>query len=287
MQSAISPSRREQRKNGVHDRNPISAIFQSAIRTRALPVLVICAILALYKLCEVAGLIDTSLTPSLEDIASVGLKMCASGAFWSNVFKTWSAATTGFIVGLAIAIPLGLFGGRSSKFYHLFRPTVEFLRPLPSVAMIPIVVLLWGPSATSKAFLVCFTTVWPVFLQTVHGVRSTNPTAIDTGRAFGLNELAIIRRIILPSAAATLATSIRIQASIALLVTITAEAALGGGGGLGLLVFQLDQTGDFAGMYALLIFIGVQGMLLSTFLARLEGRLLPWHEARRNNGEQP
>jgi ABC-type nitrate/sulfonate/bicarbonate transport system permease component len=204
---------------------------------------------------------------------------------WANAAATWSAALYGFAIGLAIAIPAGLVAGRSQVAWHVVRPLVEFLRPLPTVAMIPLVVLLWGPSTFSKAFLVCFTTIWPVFIQAAYSVRDTNPTAIETARSFGLGRRAVIRRVVLPSALPGIATAVRIQASIALLVTITSEVALGGGGGLGILVFQLDQAGDYVGMYALLVLIGVQGMLLGSLLARMERRLMPWHAAHRE--EQP
>lgn len=242
-----------------------------------LPITVVLTTFALYQLMVVTGIFDRRYLPGVIDIGTSLATLLGSASLWGNVLETWRAATIGFATGLAIAIPAGLLAGRSTTFYHVLRPIVEFLRPLPSVAMIPLVVLLWGPSMTSKAFLACFTTIWPIFIQTAYGVRDTNPTAIETARSFGLGEFAILRRVILPSALPIIATSIRIQASIALLVTITAEVALGGGGGLGILIFQFDQAADYAGMYALLIFIGLQGMMLGSSLTRVEHWSMPWH----------
>jgi ABC-type nitrate/sulfonate/bicarbonate transport system permease component len=237
-------------------------------------------LLALQALVLI-GVLDGRYLPLPSQVAVGIFQLLARPSLWANAAATWHAALLGFAVGLAIAIPAGLIAGGNMVVWHALRPVVEFLRPLPTVAMIPLVVLLWGPSTFSKAFLVCFTTLWPVFIQTAYSVRDTNPTAIETARSFGLGGFAIARRIVLPSALPGIATAVRIQASIALLVTITSEVALGGGGGLGILVFQLDQAGDYVGMYALLVLIGAQGMFIGSLLAWAERRLMPWHVGHR------
>ena len=246
------------------------------LRRLAPAVVATTGMILLYQILSGLGVIDPRYVPGPVQLATGIVNLLGQSSLWTNAAATWSGAGAGFAVGLAIAIPAGLFAGRNSVVWHALRPAVEFLRPLPTVAMIPLVVLLWGPSIFSKAYLACFTTLWPVFIQTAYSVRDTNPTTIETARAFGLGPLAILRRVILPSAFPGIATGVRIQASIALLVTITAEVALGGGGGLGILVFQFDQAGDYTGMYALLVLIGLQGMLLGSVLALIDRRLMRW-----------
>ncbi|WP_324274917.1 ABC transporter permease [Blastococcus brunescens] len=113
----------------------------------------------------------------------------------------------GWAIGLGISIllaaPLGVLIGSNAYLDRATRATVEFLRPVPSVALLPLAILVLGISMDMKIFLVAFATFWPILVQAIYGVQDVDPVARDTARSFGVGRVAIFFRVTLPSAAPT------------------------------------------------------------------------------------
>jgi NitT/TauT family transport system permease protein len=105
------------------------------------------------------------------------------------------------VLASVISIPLGVLIGTSHLAYRMVSPLIEFMRPIPSVALIPLGILLWGHGFSMKVILVAYATIWPILFNTVYGVHDVDPIAVQTARCFGLKRRAILRRINLPSAA--------------------------------------------------------------------------------------
>lgn len=200
---------------------------------------------------------------------------------WRAVGNTLAGAGLGLAIAAAIAIPLGILIGLSDPLYRLTRALVEFLRPVPSVALIPLAVLLYGTGLGSKLLLVCYAATWPLLVNVVYGVRDTDPVALDTARAYGLGWFARVWHVTLPSALPYLFTGLRLSASVALILAVTAELVIGSPG-LGQLIVQVQAAGDAVPLtYALIVVSGLLGLAVNLFTRSAERYLLRWHQSRR------
>ena len=157
---------------------------------------------------------------------------------------------------------------------------IEFLRPIPSVALIPLAVLVYGTGLQSKVFLATFASFWPLLIQTIYGVQDVDPVATDTARAFQLGRFERLWRITVPSAVPYIATGIRIASSVALILCVTAELVIGSAG-LGREINGASSGGNVDLMYAMIIATGLLGWLLNIAATMVERRVLHWHPSQR------
>src|ERR687892_312435 len=132
------------------------------------------------------GVISESNFPSMTDTMAELFSTLGEGDFWAAVGNTLQGWALGLGIAAALAIPLGILIGSSPLLYQAVRFVVEFLRPIPSVALVPLAVLIYGVGLESKGFLAAFASFWPLFVQTLYGVQDVDPVATDTARSFGL-----------------------------------------------------------------------------------------------------
>jgi ABC-type nitrate/sulfonate/bicarbonate transport system permease component len=151
---------------------------------------------------------------------------------------------------------------------------------VPSVALIPLAVLIFGAGLESKWFLAAFAATWPILLQTLYGVRDVDPVGMETARSFGIKTPERLRRVVLPSALPYIATGVRISSAVALILAVTAELVLGAPG-LGQQINIARQSGAVEAMYALIIATGLIGWGLNILLSTAERRVLHWHASQR------
>lgn len=216
--------------------------------------------------------------PSIMALGLVGL--LGNGHFWLSLWDTlWSWAVSLGAAAL-LAIPLGIAMGTSSYVYSALRAVVEFLRPVPSVALIPAVILILGVGVESKIFLAAFAAFWPILIQTIYGVRDVEPIAVDTARAFGCGPLRRLAFVVLPAASPYVSTGLRIGSAVALIIVITMEIVVGIEG-LGLMIVEARQGANLEVAYALILAAGLLGWGLNTGFAKAEARFLGWHPSHR------
>lgn len=225
-----------------------------------------------------------SFPPITRDFEALG-RLAGEGSFWTAVAQTLQGWAIGLGIAAALAIPLGILLGAAQLAYQSLRGVIEFLRPIPSVALIPLAVLLYGTGLQSKVFLVAFAAFWPILMQTLYGVHDVDPVATDTARSFGFGRFARLRRVTLPSAVPYIATGIRISSSVALILAITAELVIGAPG-LGRSINVARSGGAYDVMYALIIATGLLGWTLNALVASVERRVLRWHPSQRSRREQ-
>jgi ABC-type nitrate/sulfonate/bicarbonate transport system permease component len=157
---------------------------------------------------------------------------------------------------------------------------IEFLRPIPSVALIPLAVLVYGTGLESKVFLAVYASFWPVLVQAIYGVQDIDPVAMDTAKSFGFSRLQRLVRVTLPSAAPYIATGLRISSAVSLVLVVTAELVIGAPG-LGREINAARQGGATEEMYALIIVTGLLGWLVNVLFTQAERRALHWHPSHR------
>ncbi len=242
-------------------------------------VAVLCA-LALWELVVGIGLLNEDHVPSMTATVEELVRLFGDGDFWSAVGSTLQGWALGLGIAAALAIPLGILIGSSPLVYRSVRFVVEFLRPIPSVALVPLAVLIYGVGLESKVFLAAFASFWPLFVQTLYGVQDVDPVATDTARSFGLGSFERLWRIKLPSAVPYIATGLRISSAVALILAVTAEIVIGSAG-LGRSINVARQSGAIELMYALIITTGLLGWVLNVLTTQAERRVLHWHPAHR------
>jgi NitT/TauT family transport system permease protein len=160
------------------------------------------------------------------------------------------------------------------------RPLVEFLRPIPSVVLVPLVLLIVQSNLRTEVVVIVFAAVWPVLINTVYGFREVDAVAKDTMRSFGYGPLAVACRVSLPSAAPFIATGIRIAASLAFIVAIAVELVGIGMSGIGAFVAVSEGgSADITLVVAAAVWSGLIGIALNTAFAAAERRAFRWHRA--------
>lgn len=234
---------------------------------------------ALLELVTRAELVNpTYLPPASTIVATVG-SILVDPEFLANVGGTLVAWAIGMLVAMAIGIPLGLLLGSSWRSYLASTTAIEFLRPIPSVALIPLVILLRGRGLDMKVILIVYASVWPILFNTIYGMREVDPLAKETARAYGLSRAAILWKISLRAASPFIYTGIRISAAIALILAISAELIAGGGLGIGTWMIANSETGvPRELLYAGIVVTGLIGLLINALMVAGERRLFGWHQ---------
>ena len=244
------------------------------------PVVAVLLLLALWEVVVRAGLIpETSIPPATSAIGELATQLVET-TLWKAVGNTLE----GWVIGLGLAVlfgvPAGILIGSSRWAYRALRVPIEFLRPIPSVALIPLAVLVYGTGLQSKVFLATFASFWPLLIQTIYGVQDVDPVATDTARAFQLGRFERLWRITVPSAVPYIATGIRIASAVALILCVTAELVIGSAG-LGREINSASSGGNVDLMYAMIIATGLLGWLLNIAATMVERRVLHWHPSQR------
>jgi ABC-type nitrate/sulfonate/bicarbonate transport system permease component len=236
--------------------------------------------LAALELLSRAEVISSRHFPPPSETFSALADLVTTSDFWAAVGHTLEGWAVGLAVAAAIAIPAGIVIGSSRLLHRSVRAVIEFLRPIPSVALIPLAVLIWGSGLESKVFLAAFAATWPLLMQTLYGVQDVDPVATDTARSFGFSRPQRLLYVTLPSAVPYIATGVRISAAVALILAVTAELVIGSPG-LGREINIARQSEAVDIMYALIAVTGLLGWGVNALFSRLERRVLHWHPSQR------
>jgi ABC-type nitrate/sulfonate/bicarbonate transport system permease component len=245
-----------------------------------LPLLGVVVAILIFEVVPRVGLVDRRFLPPASEMFGSFFRQVGDGTLWQPVGETLQGWALGLGTALIIALPLGILIGSVYLLFMATRTTVEFLRPIPSVALIPLAVLVFGAGIESKWFLAAFAATWPILLQTLYGVRDVDPVSLETARSFGIKAPERLLRVVLPSALPYILTGVRISSAVALILSVTAELVLGAPG-LGQQINIARQSGAVDDMYALIIVTGLIGWVLNIALSALERRLLHWHASQR------
>lgn len=222
---------------------------------------------------------DRYLPPASEVMAGLG-SMLGESWFWLSVGQTLRAWAIGLAVASLAGTVVGLVIGISPLLRRLTHSTIEFLRPIPSVALIPVAVLLLGVGLPSTLLLVVYASFWPVLIQVLHGVTDVDPVADSTARSLGLSRAQRLRHVVWPTVLPYLMTGLRLAASIALILAVTAELVIGNPG-IGREIALAQAGAAYVHTYGLVVITGVLGLLINRVFRVLERRVLAWHPSTR------
>lgn len=198
---------------------------------------------------------------------------------WQEILAVMGSSlrvvAVGFLIGALSGLVVGVLVGLSGLARLLLSPSLEFLRPLPVPALVPPLILLLGIDEALKITLVAFATFFPVLINTAEGVRSVDPTLLNTARTFRRGRLATILAVVLPAASPFVTSGMRISLGLALIVTVVAEM-IAGGSGVGFYLMTMQYSLRAAEMYASIFLLVLVGYALNRAFLLIEARLLHW-----------
>jgi ABC-type nitrate/sulfonate/bicarbonate transport system permease component len=213
--------------------------------------------------------------PPISAVTAALGPLFLAGQVRDHVLVTLGRFFAGYLIAAVIGISFGIALGYFRSLHNLLGIVIEFLRPMPSVAIIPVAILMLGIGDSMIVAVTVYATVWPILINTIDGVRHIESTLVDTGRTFGLKRWQILKQIILPGASPYIVTGLRIALSIALILVTTAEM-VAGSKGLGFFILDEERSMNSANMYAGIIVVAVLGYALNRLFLLIEARAMRW-----------
>lgn len=248
----------------VDKRRPVAGVVG---RINALGMAFIVLLLLLWEAADRLGLVTAQFLPRPSEILTRFGEMVQTAALWKAIGHTVGVTLMGWTIASTIGILLGSALGLSRYVYRYAMTSIEVLRSLPSIVLLPISVLLFGFSIEMELVLIIFSASWAVVIATIGGVVNTPRSVIESGITLQLGRMEIIRKIVAPSALPSIIVGLRLALSLSLILAVAAEM-LGNPRGMGHgLVFEQEAL-HADGMFVYFLLIGFLGILFnSVFVA--------------------
>lgn len=221
------------------------------------------------------------LSKILETFAHDWLDPANSG---ENLVPSLSILGAAYGLAVLVGVVLGTVFGLVGPLERAARPLLETLRAIPGVTLLPMFIVLFGIDRPMKILLIAFGSFWPIFLNTIDGVRSTEPVLLDMARTFRVGRARRLFRIILPSASPQIFAGARTSLAIALIIMVVAET-VGGEGGVGYFLLDAQRNFRVISMWGAIIALGVLGYLLNIVFRIIERLVLRWHRLQQSRLE--
>jgi ABC-type nitrate/sulfonate/bicarbonate transport system permease component len=206
-------------------------------------------------------------------------QLMLDGTLPLELVRSFGRIFGGFFLAIVTMVPLGVAMGLFRPIYNLFEPLTELLRPLPAPALIPVVMLFLGIGEAMKIIIIAFACSFPILINTMDGVRSVEPTFVDTAKTFGRSRHEIILKVILPASLHQIFTGWRVALPIALIVDIVSEM-VGALNGIGRFILVMQRRFDIPEMYAGIFLVAIAGYALNALLRFLNTAVIGWHKAK-------
>lgn len=246
------------------------------IRQNALPWLVPLILLIAWQAASSTGFLSTRILPAPSEIIQAGITLVSTGEMWPHLWASTYRAVIGLLIGGGIGFIFGMFNGLSQKAAVLFDSSIQMLRNIPHLAMIPLVILWFGIGEEGKIFLIALGVLFPVYLNTYHGIRSVDHRKIEMGKSYGLSQWEQFRHIILPGALPSILVGLRYALGIMWVTLIVAET-IAANSGIGFLAMDAREFMQMDVVVLSIILYALLGKLSDSMAKTLEFRFLKWH----------
>lgn len=227
------------------------------------------------------GFVAFTYVPTPGAVLDAAWQLLASSKLLPHVSSSLSRVFTGYFSAALLGIALGLFIGRSKRVESLLLPPLEVLRPIPAVAWIPLAILMFPSSELSMIFITFTGALFPILLNTIHGVEAVDKRLIASARSLGAKPFAILREVILPGAAPSIITGLSIGMGTSWFCLVTAEM-ISGQWGIGYYTWESYVIQNYADIVVGMLLIGILGMGSSQLIKTAGGFLIPWYHLRRS-----
>lgn len=255
---------------------PRSFTSPSGPLRRGLPWLVPVLVLAGWELASRTGWLSTRVLPEPAAVVAAFWSLASSGELWQHVAVSTGRALAGLAIGGGLGLLLGLLTGTFRIAETLLDTTLQMVRNIPALALIPLVILWFGIDESAKLFLVAVGVFFPIYLNTFHGIRSVDPGLIEMARSYGLAGWPLHRHVILPGALPSVLVGLRFSLGLMWVLLIVAET-ISAQAGIGYLTMNAREFLQTDVVLVGILLYALLGKLADVLARGLERAWLPWH----------
>ncbi|MBB6633018.1 aliphatic sulfonate ABC transporter permease SsuC [Cohnella thailandensis] len=237
-----------------------------------LPVLAV----AVWQLLGQYGYISTRTLPTPLQVAEAGISLAKSGEIFQYIYDSAKRAFIGLVIGGGIGFVLGVVNGLFPIANRYLDSSLQMIRNVPHLALIPLVILWFGIDETAKIFLVALGVFFPIYMNTVHGIRSIDPGLIEMAKVYELKGFAFYREVILPGALSSVLVGLRYALGFMWLTLIVAET-ISANSGIGYMAMNAREFMRLDIVVFAIILYAILGKLSDSAAKLMERRLLRWN----------
>ncbi|EIB99338.1 MULTISPECIES: aliphatic sulfonate ABC transporter permease SsuC [Pantoea] len=235
-------------------------------------------LIVVWQIASQTGWLSTRILPAPEKIVTTFWRLTVSGELWQHLAISSWRALVGFAIGGSIGLILGLITGTSKTGERLLDTSVQMLRNVPHLALIPLVILWFGIDESAKIFLVALGTLFPIYLNTYHGIRNIDRGLVEMARSYGLSGWSLFIQVILPGALPNIMVGVRFALGLMWLTLIVAET-ISANAGIGYLAMNAREFLQTDVVVVAIILYALLGKLADVAALLLERVWLRWHPA--------
>ena len=250
--------------------------FLASVGQRLLPWAVPVGLIVLWQIASSLGWLSTRVLPAPVDVAIAFWTLAVSGELWVHVKISAGRALAGLAIGGGLGLALGLLTGSARWAEALFDSSVQMVRNIPALALIPLVILWFGIDESAKLFLIAVSVFFPIYLNTFHGIRNVDPGLIEMGRTYGLSRWGLYREVILPGAMSSILVGLRFSLGLMWVILIVAET-ISAQAGIGYLTMNAREFLQTDIVLVGILLYALLGKLADLFARGLERYWLRWH----------
>lgn len=282
VEHLISPSSIAERPRPAPGqyKQPASVKLHAARQTQRHPLLISWIVpvtmVVIWEFLACVGWVTPQVLPAPSKIGATAIKLALNGTLLRDLGVSLARAAVGFVIGGSIAFALGTAVGFSRLADALIDRTVQMIRAIPFLAVLPLVIVWFGVGEGQKIFLVALGVAFPIYINTTLGIRQVDPKLLELGRVQGLSNWKLVRRIILPGALPSILTGVRYSLATAWLALVVAET-IGAQSGIGFLAMDAREFLRTDVVVLTVVIYAVIGVAADSIARLLERRLLRWH----------
>jgi sulfonate transport system permease protein len=235
-------------------------------------------IIAVWQVAVSSGWVPTHILPAPSDVVAAGVRLLKSGELLRNMWVSFWRAMVGFVIGGSIGFAFGLANGLSRRCEAIFDSTLQMVRNIPHLALIPLVILWFGIDETAKIFLVALGVFFPIYINTQHGIRTVDPQLVEMGRIYGMTPRELFFRVLLPGALPSIFVGVRFGLGIMWLTLIVAET-IAASSGIGYMAMQAREFLLLDVVVLSIVIYALLGKAADSAARILERVTLSWHPA--------
>jgi sulfonate transport system permease protein len=250
--------------------------FGAGLGRRALPWLVPVLLVTLWQWSSSSGWLSNRVLPAPWDVLTAAWTLTVSGELWTHVKVSAGRALTGLAIGGGLGLLLGLLTGSVRWAEILLDSSIQMVRNIPALALIPLVILWFGIDESAKLFLISVSVFFPIYLNTYHGIRSVDPGLIEMGRTYGLSRWGLYTQVVLPGALSSILVGLRFSLGLMWVILIVAET-ISAQAGIGYLTMNAREFLQTDIVLVGILLYALLGKLADVFAKTLERYWLRWH----------
>lgn len=253
---------------------PMTRVTRALRRANVLGFLTMGLLMGLWELVVSSGALEFQFLPAPSAIAGGAQELISSGDLVPNVAHTVRVTLLGWLLASVLGIGLGLLLGLSETAWRWSMASIEVMRAIPPVSLVPVALLAFGFSIRMELIIILFVSAWPVLVNTIDGVRGVRRELLDVARMLRLSPVTRITKMVLPAAMPSIIVGLRLALSLSLVLAVVAEM-IGNPEGLGNALVSAQQALQPEEMFAYVLAIGLLGVGLNAAFTYLSARLVP------------